>query len=336
LDEAQRTKLQKVFTVLTDLIKTPSDAAQSKAVTALDELAQKEANISAMVEFGFVSNLVELMRSKYETVQEHFCRILPLLLKHDLFARSFCGNRGIELLLGILTNSNDGVRLVAAKALTMAAYSVPEMTRSSIYNVQGHNLIISLLKSENEFVKVQSTWALGHIVSERDSNFTPLFLREGGLSVLEQMIISSKSSPSIELRALGALAPLYSRDEARNLAANQPNLIKKLSLLAVSPATPVRVQALTCAARLSANHSIQDTFVKQGIISSIVAFLSSPPANQNPAIMAIMDMLLLMVDSPEHFAELKRVGIIQALGTYLTWDEVNIQDASRTLYNLFI
>jgi len=191
-------------------------------------------------------------------------------------------------------------------------------------------------------VRVQTTWALGQILSEKDPTFTPAFLKQGGMTILEQMLLTSGASPAIELRALGALAPLYGRDEVRNMAANQVGLIKKIAVLAASPQQPIKIQALHCASRLAANHNCQDILVSQGIISSIVAYLSlsssssSPSKTQNTTITAVVDMLLLLVDSPDHFAELKRVGVIQALGSYLNWDDTSIQDSARTLYNLFI
>lgn len=151
------------------------------------------------------------------------------------------------------------------------------------------------------------------------------------------MLIAAATSPAVELRVLGALVPLYGRDEVRNNAANQPSLLKKISLLTCSPQQPIKFQALQVAAKLCANHVCQDQLVKQGLISNVISFLKTPPPKvTNQVIMSLLDMLLLLVDSPDHFAELKRIGAMFALGTYLTWEDQAIQDNARTLYNLFI
>lgn len=97
----------------------------------------------------------------------------------ESFARAFAGNRGIESLLVVLSAGDDGQKLVAAKALTVVAYSAVETTRSSLFNANGHILLVNLLRSENEFVRVQTAWALGQILSEKDQTFTPAFLKQG-------------------------------------------------------------------------------------------------------------------------------------------------------------
>lgn len=62
-------------------------------------------------------------------------------------------SNGIAAIFDILAGPDDGVRLVAVKALTVAAYTTPELTRSEVHARNGGHLLASLLRVDNEFVR---------------------------------------------------------------------------------------------------------------------------------------------------------------------------------------
>jgi hypothetical protein len=72
------------------------------------------------------------------------------------FCQSFLRSNGIGALFDLLAGPDDGVRLVAAKALTVAALSTPELTRSEVHARNGGPVLASLLRTDNEFVRYKS------------------------------------------------------------------------------------------------------------------------------------------------------------------------------------
>jgi len=161
---------------------------------------------------------------------------------------------------------------------------------------------------------------------------TYTYIAKGGVQPLERLFLTS-SSPAAVLRSLAALVPLYSREEVRTMAAGQIALIKKIALMLSSPQQPLKAQALYAAVRLAANPTCQDILVSQGALSSVVSFLSA----QTPQVVAAaLDMLLLLVDSPAHCAELQHIGVRQLLAQHLESADPSVQDPARTLYNLLV
>lgn len=55
--------------------------------------------------------------------------------------------------MDLLTGPDDGVRLVAAKALTIAAYTAPDLARADALSRNAAPILAALLQSGNEFVK---------------------------------------------------------------------------------------------------------------------------------------------------------------------------------------
>lgn len=215
----------------------------------------------------------------------------------EKFATEFVASRGIDSILALLTSGDDGARLVAAKALTMAAYTAPSVTRGAVHARGGHQLLISLLSADNEFVQVQTAWALSQLLtSEHEDPMTYTFVSKGGVQPLERMFLAS-TSPALILRSLAALVPLYGIDTVRNAAANQGAIIKKISVIMSSQQPPLKAQALYAATRLCASAACQDMFASQGTLALVASFLSS---TQPQVLAAAIEMLLLLVDSPIH------------------------------------
>lgn len=101
-DGEEDIKLRKVLFAIADLIRTPSDQAQLKAIRAIESVAQKgkialpyisivsrtflaEWNVSRIIAHGFVPNIVDVIRSKFVDVQETACRVIAAMLKNGTF-----------------------------------------------------------------------------------------------------------------------------------------------------------------------------------------------------------------------------------------------------------
>lgn len=69
------------------------------------------------------------------------------------FCQHFIKCNGLAALLELLSGSDDGVRLVAAKGLTVAAYTSPDLSRSDTFSRGGGAVLAGLLRTENEFVR---------------------------------------------------------------------------------------------------------------------------------------------------------------------------------------
>ena len=67
--------------------------------------------------------------------------------------QSFIRSNGIAVLLDLLAGPDDGVRLVAAKALTVAAYTAPDLTRAETHAKGGGSALAALLRADSEFVR---------------------------------------------------------------------------------------------------------------------------------------------------------------------------------------
>ena len=109
-EEQEDRKLQKVLYALSDLVRTPSDHAQLRAINAIESLATKGNllplspssssssssschflslsnlllawNLSRMVAHSFVPHIIDLLRSKFVDVQETTARVVATILKN--------------------------------------------------------------------------------------------------------------------------------------------------------------------------------------------------------------------------------------------------------------
>ncbi len=321
LEEVQRQddeKLRKIFIAIADLIRTPSDQAQIKAVHAIENVAQKgmhlyplgnffilfsEWNVSRLVVHGFVPHVVILLKSKFVDVQEIACRVIATLLKYGTtlstyhinphitivdFTQSFIQNHGIVAILDLLVGPDDGVRLVAAKALTVAAYTSPELTRGDLYARGSANLLASMLRVDNEFVRfylkilflfidkiflcrVQTAWALSQILTPNHP-LTDAFAAASGVAHLCSLLVSSGGSPACELRSLGALLSLLPSPSVRTtLPSSVP---KKIASLLSSPQLPVRTLALQAAQLLVQDREMLPVLLEgHGLAGALIAFI---------------------------------------------------------------
>jgi len=330
-EQQEDQKLKKVLFAIADLIRTPSDQAQLKAIHAVENLAQKEWNLSRMISHGFVTNVVDLLRSKFTDVQETTCRVVATMLKNVEFCQSFLRSNGLAALFDLLAGPDDGVRLVAAKALTVAAYTTPELTRSDAHARGGAAAMAALLRAESEFVRIQTAWALGQLLVP-DHPLTEAFFTAGGVPLLCTLLITG-GSPAAEMRALGALLPLLATPRAR--AVIPPSVPRKVALLLSSPQPPLRTHALQAVSQLVADKgTIPILLDTHGLSTALIALIQ--PLPNNTLLLPGLELLRIIAETPAHAMILARAGVGEALRPHLASVDSHVMQAAHALYNLLI
>eukprot|EP00026_Physarum_polycephalum_P001028 Phypoly_transcript_01029.p1 GENE.Phypoly_transcript_01029~~Phypoly_transcript_01029.p1 ORF type:complete len:1091 (-),score=182.35 Phypoly_transcript_01029:398-3670(-) len=330
-EEEEDKKLQKVLYALSDLIRTPSDHAQIRAINAIESLATKEWNVSRMVVHAFVPRIIDLLHSKFVEVSETSARVVATMLKNPEFCQSFLRSNGIGALFDLLAGPDDGVRLVAAKALTVAAYTTPELTRSEVHVRNGGPALAALLRIDNEFVRVQTAWALGQLLVPGHPLLDAFFASDGVPLVCSLLITGG--SPAAELRALSALVPLLSAPRTR--AAVPSSIPRKISLLLSSPLPPMRSQALQAVGLLIADKSSVPILLEgHGLSVALLALIQ--PSPNNPLLLQALDLLRSIAEIPAHASILVRAGLREALHPHLASVDSNVLKSANVLYNLLV
>jgi len=330
-EEDEERKLQKVLYAVADLIRTPSDQAQLKAVHAIENLAQKDWNVVRLIRYGFVMNIVDVLRSKFVDVQETACRVIAAMLKNVEFCQSFIKFNGLGTILDLLSGPDDGVRLVATKALTVASYTTPDLTRGDVHARSGAGVLTGLLRTGNEFVRVQTAWALGQLLVPTHP-LTEAFFVAGGLSLLSTLLLTG-GSPAAELRALGALLPLLTTPRART--ALPPSFPRKISQLLSSPQAQLRSNALRAASLLAAdNAQVPALLETHGLGVALIALVQ--PMRENPLLVPALELLRTIAETRAHAMILLRAGVGNALRVHLASEDPQVLHAANALYNLLI
>jgi hypothetical protein len=212
IDDSYDSKLGAVIDKLKELIISPSDVAQIRACRAITSLNQA-ANIPYLVTCGLVADLIDLLSSNYESVQEQAIIALISLSEVDEGSNAIREQRGIPPLIALLQSSNAALLLVSTKLLTKLAKN--DHNKEAIRDSSGIQPLIDLLKLPNEFVQIQTVWAISCLLE--DGEHLPIepknlelaqddFLNSGGLSPLLKLLLST--NPGLQMRVLTALGCL--------------------------------------------------------------------------------------------------------------------------------
>ena len=267
------------ITPLISCLGSTNAALQQHAAETLGHLASNAASKKTVVAEGGIAPLAALLLSKTEAVAVAACNALAALVlsvpEHKLAVKDCAG-----ALTAITALLNDGVsvRVATAAAAVVKALSVNcEPTRTEFVKLGALPLVVKLLQSADEPLRVQAAAAVGRLASDRPVREALVGSAAVG-SLLAMLDASASADAHCEsANALGWLALVAAHADAIVAGGAVPRLVALLQASVPQSTVQQAAEALKVLAANRPHH--QATIAGAGAIAPLIAQLRGAGTN---------------------------------------------------------
>jgi len=182
--------------------------------------------------------------------------------------------RIFERLVGVMNWAGDcgkdDNQLLATKLLTRIMKTSDDVTAFRESSTEYMNPLILQLKSSNEFIQIQTVWALSTILDDEWCQDT--FLEGGGLSPLLKLLLSEH--PGLQIRVLYTLAKLVFNDKAQERILKAEIMVLRFVGLLQSNSRALQQMSIRNVLKFSTNDRISRELFNSNVLLAIATLLS--------------------------------------------------------------
>ncbi|KAN0016282.1 hypothetical protein ACTFIU_006246 [Dictyostelium citrinum] len=336
LDPEKRIKIQKIASVVKDLISQPTLLNLHRASQTIEQLCKNVENIEYLLEADFVPLIFQLMDQPYDEIQLACLKQFSTLIEHnEEIMNMFRNLLGINILMETLNTQKENILFITLRLLSQLSNGPErEENREQILMKGGIPLLINLLSHQNELIRLQILWCLTLLL---ESNSVQVeFVKLGGVNQLLDMMVHSINS-GFDLRVASALARVISLKSVQdqiNLGHYRERVVKKyLSLLGDTQFEALRMLGLEAIACLVSNKDSQFILTESNIADLLLSYLDPNSTSMAPQMTALKIILVLSVN-PIHIPYLKSSNIIEPLQYLKSSPHPSIQKAVEKILML--
>lgn len=226
LDVDQERKLVALLSKLQEMLASGDPDSQARALNTLLEVVKDEKRINYVAKRSLLPrDLVELLRANsidtvnswryeypraFETI-ETIAKTTATLCSTDDMIHAFLKHDMMTVLVELAGRAADSIKIAAAQGIHELCL-LPE-GRTAFRKAAGITAVISMLKSQSEYVQAQGAWTLATALDDEYNQED--FIGAGGLDTLQKLL--NTTNAAIRLRVLDALSNLWNNNKAREI-----------------------------------------------------------------------------------------------------------------------